>query len=131
MRSESVTCWHGSRVIDSAGLTPLNAGPIRDAQHETPALLPLGVARRLILGLPGAEKNAEMRCKRDIGRVSHSCVMKTRTRSIYADALFAARAARAFARFANNAAFRAADSFFFGVSFFAGFADLWIAAHRF
>jgi hypothetical protein len=57
--------------------------------------------------------------------------MKPRTRSIYADALFAARAARAFARFANNAAFRAADSFFFGVSFFAGFAELWIAAHRF
>jgi hypothetical protein len=67
MRSESVTCWHGSRVIDSAGLTPLNAGPIRDAQHETPALLPLGVARRLILGLPGAEKNAEMRCDAILG----------------------------------------------------------------
>jgi hypothetical protein len=49
----------------------------------------------------------------------------------YAAALFAARAARAFARFATSAAFRAGDSFFFGAALCADFADLWIAAHRF
>jgi hypothetical protein len=47
-------------------------------------------------------------------------------------ARFAALAARAFAKFASNAAFRAGDNFFFaGGVFVAGFSVLWTAAHRF
>ena len=50
----------------------------------------------------------------------------------YAVFRFAALAARAFARFATSAAFRAGDiSFFAGALFAAGFSALWIAAHRF
>ena len=50
----------------------------------------------------------------------------------YAVARFTARAARAFARFASNAAFRAGDSFLFaGAVFDAGFSAWWIAAQRF
>jgi hypothetical protein len=49
-----------------------------------------------------------------------------------ASARFAALAARAFARLATNAAFRAGDSFLFAEVFFAGaFCALWIASHRF
>jgi hypothetical protein len=45
---------------------------------------------------------------------------------------FAALAALAFARFANNAALRAGDIFFFtGAVVVAGFSALWTEAHRF
>jgi hypothetical protein len=46
-------------------------------------------------------------------------------------ARFAVLAARAFARFATNAAFRAGDSFLFGAFFFGGAACFLEAAHRF
>ena len=48
-----------------------------------------------------------------------------------AAALFAALAARARAKFASNAAFRAGDIFFFAGAVAAAFCALWIAAHRF
>jgi hypothetical protein len=85
----------------------------------------------LILGLPGASESGGSAVRRRYW--ASTAVRRDEEKGAldYAAALFAARAARAFARFATNAAFRAGDSFVLGGAFFADLADSWIAAHRF